>query len=57
MGLMTEQEVAEYIGVSLEVVKRWRRNGQGPVHIKLSRQTYRYHPKEVGKWLNEKKGR
>ena len=36
-SMMTEKEVAEALSVSLACLRRWRREGRGPSHLKLGR--------------------
>ena len=35
MALLTEIDVAEHIGVSLQTVRRWRRERLGPPYVKI----------------------
>jgi excisionase family DNA binding protein len=49
--LMSEQELADYIGVHVTTVRRWRREGTGPpVHWARTRPRYRL--AEVDAWLD-----
>lgn len=49
--LLTEQETADYLRVSIYSVKRWRRVGTGPPYTKLGLKTIRYHKSDIDGWL------
>lgn len=50
--LLTEQELAKQLSVSLASVRRWRINGRGPLFVKVGA-SVRYRPEEVEAWLGE----
>lgn len=49
-SLLTEQEVAQQLNVSLAALRRWRLEGRGPRFIKVSA-LVRYRPDELEQWL------
>jgi len=46
MALLTEIDVAEHIGVSLQTVRRWRRERLGPPYVKIEA-SVRYRQEDV----------
>jgi excisionase family DNA binding protein len=48
--LLTEQELAKRLNVSLASVRRWRVNGRGPLFVKVGA-LVRYRPEDVDAWL------
>lgn len=50
--LLTEQELAKRLSVSLASVRRWRINGRGPLFVKVGA-LVRYRPEDVDAWLGE----
>ena len=51
--LMTQEEVAEYLGYSVGTVENWRYRKVGPDYIKAEG-GIRYRPAAVEKWLDAK---
>lgn len=52
--LLTEQDAAEILGVTLEGLQRLRRQGAGPAHVQLSPKLIRYQPGAVQAWITER---
>jgi predicted DNA-binding transcriptional regulator AlpA len=50
--LLTEQELAKQLSVSLASVRRWRINGRGPLFVKVG-VSVRYRPEDIEAWLGE----
>ena len=48
--LITEAEAAGILRVSLTTLRRWRREGRGPVYRKLSR-SVRYRPDDLADFI------
>lgn len=48
--LLTTEDVAEQIGVTVRTLKRWRSDGDGPPFMIFGR-TVRYHPARVQAWM------
>jgi excisionase family DNA binding protein len=48
--LITEAEAANILRVSLTSLRRWRREGRGPVYRKLGR-TVRYRPQDLADFV------
>ncbi len=51
-ALMTQQALADYLGVSVPTVQRWRRNGTGPPYLLIGPRP-RYRRAQVDAWLDE----
>jgi predicted DNA-binding transcriptional regulator AlpA len=49
--LLTEKELAPWLGVSLPTLQRMRSKGGGPRFIKLSLRRVAYRPSDVEAWL------
>jgi hypothetical protein len=58
--LWTEDHVADYLAISVETLRRWRRKHTGPPAFQLvgdagpGRSVIRYDPQAVRAWLNER---
>jgi hypothetical protein len=50
LNLLTEEDVAKHLQVSLAALRRWRVEGRGPRFIKVSA-LVRYRPEELEDWL------
>ena len=50
LNLMTEQQVAQQLHVSLASLRRWRLERRGPRFIKVS-SLVRYRPEDLEEWL------
>ena len=48
MALLTEIDIAEHLGVSLQTVRRWRRERLGPPFVKMEA-SVRYRQEDVGR--------
>lgn len=48
--LLTENEVADFIGKSRQTMRRWRAQGRGPTAMKLGRSVM-YTREAVSEWL------
>lgn len=55
--LLTPAEVSEYLGCSVDTLRRWRAEMTGPPSIKLSRRCVRYDAAALRAWLAEQGGR
>lgn len=49
--LLTEQAVADMLGMTLPGLQRLRRQGAGPPHVQLSPKLIRYQPGAVETWI------
>lgn len=52
--LMTTKELADYLGVACSTLIQYRKDGTGPVYIKLGH-LVRYKKMDVDIWVEEKK--
>ena len=50
MALLTEIDVAEHIGVSLQTVRRWRRERLGPAFVKMEA-SVRYRQEDLDEFV------
>ena len=50
--LFSERETAEYIGVDVKTLQKWRRLGNSPPFLNPTKQIYRYWEREVVDWLD-----
>jgi excisionase family DNA binding protein len=50
--LLTQQQLADYLGVSVPTIQRWRRQGTGPPFLLLGTRP-RYRRAQVDAWLDE----
>jgi excisionase family DNA binding protein len=53
--LLTQDELARYLGVKPGTLSAWRYRGQGPPAVKVGH-LVRYRPQDVNAWLNERLG-
>jgi predicted DNA-binding transcriptional regulator AlpA len=54
--LLTEHDVAFFVGVSVASVRRWRTLGTGPAYLKIG-SAVRYKPSDVAGWLDAQQAR
>ena len=52
-NLLTENDVARIIGLSVASVRRWRLLHQGPRYLKLGA-AVRYKPEDISAWLESR---
>ncbi len=52
MNLLTYTQAAEFLGVNINTLYFWVRNGRVP-HIRLSRRMVRFDPEELRRWIDE----
>lgn len=52
--VLTSKEVANWLRVTEQTVRRWRSDGKGPPFFRMGRQV-RYYAHEVLSWLDENK--
>ena len=52
--LMTEEEVAKLLTVSVSTVKRLRVSGEGPRSIRISKRVVRYRRQDVLDWMRQR---
>lgn len=50
--LLTEQDLAEYLGLSVRTIQDWRRRGVGPRYVKF-RRNVRYRLEDVEDYLDK----
>jgi excisionase family DNA binding protein len=49
--LMNEKQVAEFLGVTVHALRRWRFENRGPQFIKPEGRLVRYREQDVEAWL------
>jgi excisionase family DNA binding protein len=55
--LLTTEETAEILGVSVRTLEDWRSDGTGPDYVPLGRRTVRYRPQAIDRWLDTRERR
>lgn len=55
--LLTEKDVADYLGLKPRTLQFWRLFGRGPKFIKISNRLIRYRACDVQTWLDDIKER
>jgi excisionase family DNA binding protein len=51
--LYSPRELADYLGIPLQTVYRWRSNGRGPRGVRVGRHV-RYAERDVQAWLDSR---
>lgn len=51
--LMSEAQLADLLGLTVDTLASWRKSGHGPTHLLIGRGTVRYRPDDVELWLAE----
>ena len=49
---MTPEQVAEYLGLTTEGVRQWRKLGTGPAYARVSQRVVRYRRSDIDAWLD-----
>lgn len=52
-NLLTENDVAQYLGVTVAACRKWRFQKRGPAYLKLGN-LVRYRPEDVDQWLSNR---
>lgn len=52
--LLTQEELAEYLGLSKPTLQRWRREGYGPKYLRIGKHVY-YKEVDVLAWIEEQR--
>ena len=55
MILLTEAKAAETLGVSVNGMRKWRREGSGPQFTRLGDRLIRYCEEDLQSWLDKRK--
>jgi excisionase family DNA binding protein len=50
-GTMNSLEAAEYLGVSVATLKRWRGQEAGPPYIQMGERLIRYRQTDLDRWI------
>jgi predicted DNA-binding transcriptional regulator AlpA len=50
--LLNEKQVAEFLGVTVHALRRWRFEGRGPDFFRLEGRLVRYRQEDVEGWLS-----
>jgi hypothetical protein len=53
--VLRPDEAAEYLGVTLDMLQRWRTAGRGPRFLPWGRRTVRYRIRDLGDWLDSQR--
>ncbi len=54
--LLNVHEAAEFLGVSVASLNKWRCTGAGPVYVSLSRRVA-YRPEDLSTWIESRRRR
>jgi excisionase family DNA binding protein len=52
--LLTQQQLADELQVSLRTLERWRQDGTGPAYIRVGRSP-RYRRSDIDAWLEQQR--
>ena len=52
-NLLTPEEAASKLGVTIRTLREWRKNAYGPKHLRLSHTKVRYKEEDINSWLVE----
>ena len=52
-SLLTVEQAATRLNLSVQTLHRMRNQGRGPVYVELGPRTIRYSPTAVQNWLND----
>ena len=50
--LMDINDLADYLGIPVPTIRKWRYEGKGPIGVKIGKYV-RWHPDEVERWLTQ----
>ena len=50
---LSEQQAAEYLGISKKTLQRWRFDHKGPAYAKLNGKLIRYHKADLDEWMDQ----
>ena len=53
-GLLTPEQVAMQMGLSLETLAQWRSQKRGPMFVKIARNCVRYRQSDLDGWVSER---
>ena len=51
--LLTSEEFAKYLGISVHTVSKYRSKGIGPRYILLRQNVVRYKKSDIDEWVND----
>lgn len=52
--LLTEEQAAEFLNLSVRTLQGWRCNGFGPKFVRISRRMIRYRRQDLLDWINSR---
>ena len=50
---LSEQQAADYLGISKKTLQRWRFEHKGPAYAKLNNKLIRYRLADLDEWMNQ----
>ncbi len=53
-AILSEREIANWLGVSTATLQRWRAQGYGPTWMRLSERRLGYRTSEIDRWLKSR---
>lgn len=52
--LVDEKDAAELLGLTRRTLQKWRTDGRGPPHVKISQRCVRYRVEDIEEWIESK---
>jgi len=52
---LSETEAAQYLGLSVKTLRRWRFGRTGPIYAKLNSKLIRYAKSDLDDWISQQK--
>jgi predicted DNA-binding transcriptional regulator AlpA len=52
--MLSEQQAAEWLGLTRRTLQKWRHTGRGPRHVKYSARCVRYSVTELRAWTESR---
>lgn len=52
--VLREDQAAQMLGIHVQTLRRWRRAGTGPKHLRLGARLYGYRIRDVCTWQEER---
>ena len=52
---LSENEAAQYLGLSVKTLRRWRFGRTGPIYAKLNSKLIRYAKSDLDDWISQQK--
>jgi predicted DNA-binding transcriptional regulator AlpA len=50
-GLVSERQAADFLGVTVRALQKWRVTGTGPTYVRISSRCIRYRRRDLHAWI------